>query len=608
MSFLFDPVDYNDMTAINRPTFKEDYSKDITNGNVKIGMNISENIISLTKKNGKAVILIEGYPTTNFQNIINLITPHLTAEGYTYNLYNIEDIYKSEKDIEKILEPNLPPKSEEDPVALYGRIYDGTFNDFFVPEKHDNLYNTVKNAESGIHIIYGHGAASSSFQDLKDLIIYSDVPHAVACLRTKRGEYSNIGDKAARPFNEIVRRNYYVDYELETQLRRQLMEDDLIDKYICNSNEENLIMLERKAFNGILKELTNYPFRCKPIYVQGIWGGEFIRKVRNLPDAPSNYAWIFDFIPMEVTILVECNNILLEFPFTTFYQKYPVEIMGQKSKDTYGSYFPIRINYDDTFHSDGNMSVQVHPNTAFVKEHYNDLGAQDEAYYVIATGHNARTYVGFNEDADTDEFFKLTAQSEKDGSDVDYQKYISHIPSVPGRQIMLPSGTIHCSGQNQFILELGSLTVGSYTYKIYDYNRKDSEGNRRPIFSINGKKLTDTSRRTNWVKENIAFEPIELEKGEGYRELLVGRTDLMYYETRTVEIATNHKCTFKNNGQFTLLTLVDGENTKIYSKTNPEFCYNQSYLDVVVVPASIDEYVIENTGYQPVVVHKALLK
>ena len=60
MSFLFDPVDYNDMTAINRPTFKEDYSKDITNGNVKIGMNISENIISLTKKNGKAVILIEG--------------------------------------------------------------------------------------------------------------------------------------------------------------------------------------------------------------------------------------------------------------------------------------------------------------------------------------------------------------------------------------------------------------------------------------------------------------------------------------------------------------------------------------------------------------------
>ncbi len=48
-------------------------------------------------------------------------------------------------------------------------------------------------------------------------------------------------------------------------------------------------------------------------------------------------------------------------------------------------------------------------------------------------------------------------------------------------QFMLPGGTIHASGRNQLILEIGSLTVGSYTFKLYDYLRADLDGTRRPI-------------------------------------------------------------------------------------------------------------------------------
>ena len=72
---------------------------------------------------------------------------------------------------------------------------------------------------------------------------------------------------------------------------------------------------------------------------------------------------------------------------------------------------------------------------------------------------------------------ELAEKSQKEELDIDYTKYVNAEESIPGKQFMIPAGTIHSSGRNQLILELGSLTIGSYTYKIYDYNRKDKNGN-----------------------------------------------------------------------------------------------------------------------------------
>ena len=67
-----------------------------------------------------------------------------------------------------------------------------------------------------------------------------------------------------------------------------------------------------------------------------------------------------------------------------------------------------------------------------------------------------------------------------------FEKYINAVPSIPGTQVMIPAGTVHASGRNQVILEIGSLTVGSYTYKLYDYLRADLlvEGDTLRIFSV----------------------------------------------------------------------------------------------------------------------------
>ena len=137
----------------------------------------------------------------------------------------------------------------------------------------------------------------------------------------------------------------------------------------------------------------------------------------------------------------------------------------------------------------------------------------------------------------------------------------------------------------------------------FEFLKKLSEKYDIKIFT--SRKLSLVSE---WVKENIAIEPILIEDTKEYKEYIVGKTDLMYYETHRIEMEKHAKYEGNNNNQFTVLTVVDGEQIKVYSKSNPEFCYTASFLDIVTIPSTIQDYVVEADGYQPVVVHKTILR
>lgn len=608
MSFMFKPLAYDDHTAINRPDIPASVRENLVFGTVQSAKCIAEKAVSLLES-GKSgcVVAMDGYASAKFSDLSGALSQAVRQRGCRVVLRTMDEVYKPVEELDAMVAECLPLNYGEDPVLLFGKLYEGSFSDFIDRGKAEKLLEEMRNLpEKTLMIFTGYGSASETFSALTDLKVYIDMTPKTAAIRAREGKLINVGDKTPRPFAELMRRNYFVDFEIILKNRKRLLTQNEIDFYICGDHDEDFVLMSGQDLETILTSLARYPFRTKPVYLEGIWGGEFIRKVRRLPSEYKNIAWVFDMIPMEVSIVVDADGREVEFPFFTFIQKCPLPIMGEKCTERFGGYFPIRFNYDDTYHSSGNMSVQVHPYESVCKEYYNEKGSQDEAYYVIATGHGAKTYLGFNEDADPAEFVALAKQSEKDGSDLDYAKYVSHIDSVPGRQVMIPGGTIHASGRNQLILELGSLTIGSYTYKMYDYNRRDAEGSLRPIHSAMGEKVLRTERTSDWVRENIAIEPIPDGEGDGWKQYIVGKTDLMYYQTK--QLYLEKKAEFSNNGQFTVLTLVDGEEVKVYSKSNPEFCYRQKFLDIVVVPASITDYVIENMGYQPAVVHKTMLR
>ena len=188
---------------------------------------------------------------------------------------------------------------------------------------------------------------------------------------------------------------------------------------------------------------------------------------------------------------------------------------------------------------------------------------------------------------------------------------MSYEESRPGLQVMLPAGTIHSSGRNQVILEIGSLTIGSYTYKMYDYLRLDFDGKQRPIHTKLGELNVNQERRTSVIhdpesKDYIVHKPRLAASGDGWEEYILGENPQLYFSLRRLEF--DRRCEQETHGIFHVLTLVDGERVRIRSLAHPERSYEAGFMDLVVVPADMGAYVIENLGAEPIRVHKTLLR
>ena len=286
--------------------------------------------------------------------------------------------------------------------------------------------------------------------------------------------------------------------------------------------------------------------------------------------------------------------------------------MGETCVKKYKGYFPIRFNWDDSYHSTGNMSIQCHSGGKFNVENYNEFGRQDESYYVVITGHEAKTFIGFRDDADIPAFFREIEAADTEHKPCDYMKYVSYEDSVPGLQVMLPAGTIHSSGRNQVILEIGSLTIGSYTYKMYDYLRLDFDGKQRPIHTHLGELNVRTDRRHSVIHdprspEYIVQQPRLDREGEGWKEYILGENPQMYISLRRLEF--EKECRQDTCGEkFHVLTLVDGDHIRIRSEEHPERFFDLDFMEIACVPASMGKYVIENLGKEPIRVHKTCLR
>ena len=611
MSFMFNPHPYDDPTAINRPKLSAETINSIITGTKESASHISELLLQkLKNKPGTLVIALDGYISAQWVQTVNLISQNLKQQLVKVTAIDFATVYKTSAELDADFAEHLAEDLEKDPVLLFGKLFKGRYEDILDIQKLSRFENNLKEARTSknneVIIVYGCGCTIKSLRSFYDLVLYFDVTPKEVILRARKGLFANLGDNVARPIKTMLRRCYYIDFELAGHHRWDLVKNNEIDYYVISNETENLRLIPFASFKTITNALVKYPMRCKPVYIEGIWGGYYIKKLRNLPDSMQNAAWVFDLIPLEVSLVVEAGKHLLEFPFFTFVQKEGEQLMGNDCVKKFGGYFPIRFNYDDSYHSSGNMSIQVHSGHDYNVTNYGEHGRQDESYYIVATGHGAKTFIGFNEGVDPDEFIREVKKSEKDFTPVEYQKYVNHVQSVPGVQVMLPAGTIHSSGRNQVVLEIGSLSIGSYTYKMYDYLRADLDGIPRPIHTYHGEKVLRKERTTSWVKENLVQEPRLVRSGSNWAEYIVGQHDLLYFSLRRLEFEK----TIEDDtcGKFHVLTLVDGEKVIVQSLDNPELSYTQNYLDVVVVPANMGRYVVKNLGNQPVCVHKTMLK
>lgn len=609
MSFMFNPHPYDDPNAVNSIQLDDTLCDTITTDSLSSAKKLVGQVLKMINNNAGLVIGIDGYITAPIEKLAGLVSLQLTQNGVKCQSVSTKSLLLDSVTLKEKLLPYLPEDRETDPVLLYGSLYKGGYESLMRSDEIIRLGELIREfsiSGKGVLIVYGYGALIKALRKYYSVKLFIDMTQKRTILNIRGGEFTNLGSEEHMPVNQVIRRSYYVDFEVASELRGELIRNDELDYYLTGDHPEQMQMIPNATLKTLFKTMITYPLRCRPVYIEGVWGGFYLKHLRNLPEEMKNCAWVFDLIPMEVSIVAKLKKTELEFPFYCFVQVIGPGLMGEKTAQKFNGYFPIRFNYDDTFHASGNMSIQVHPDAAYVQKNNNELGRQDESYYMVVTGQEAKTYCGFRDDADAEEFIEKARRAERYGEGFNHDDYIYSEPSVAGQQFLIPAGTIHASGRNQVILEIGSLTIGSYTYKMYDYMRKDLDGNLRPIHTYHGDKVLRRDYKESWVKENLIPKPRVIRTGEGFEEQIVGQHDRLYFSLRHVRFT--EKYTDETTDRFHVLVLVEGENCLIRSLTNPDRYFKQSYLDMVIVPAGFGPYEVINEGVGKVTIHKTLLK
>jgi mannose-6-phosphate isomerase class I len=258
----------------------------------------------------------------------------------------------------------------------------------------------------------------------------------------------------------------------------------------------------------------------------------------------------------------------------------------------FGAEFPIRFDLLDTM-GGGNLSLQVHPRTQFMREHFGMQYPQDESYYLLDAGDDGNVYLGLKTHSDREAMIRELKAAQDDGLSFNAEKYVNRFPARKHDHFLIPTGTIHCSGRNCMVLEV-SATPYIFTFKLWDWGRLGLNGSPRPIHLEHGLTNIAWNRDTEWVGKNLIHRIEPMGEGPGWREERTGLHELEFIETRRHWFTgpTPHETRDTVN----VLNLVEGEEAVVESPTGAFDPFVVHYAETFIVPASVGRYSISPAG------------
>jgi mannose-6-phosphate isomerase class I len=175
----------------------------------------------------------------------------------------------------------------------------------------------------------------------------------------------------------------------------------------------------------------------------------------------------------------------------------------------------------------------------------------------------------------------------------DAEQFVEKWPVKKHDHVLIPAGTVHCSGANSVVLEI-SATPYIFTFKLWDWGRMGLDGKPRPISLEHGKNVIQWDRTTQWTKDNIINKVVPVAQGEGWREERTGLHENSFIETRRHWFTgTVHHNT---NGIVNVLNLIEGTEAIVESPSGAFAPYIIHYAETFIVPAEVGAYTVRPHG------------
>lgn len=486
---------------------------------------------------------------------------------------------------EKIRELTFPDVTDD---AIFGYMTRLNYHDFLDPEKVESLGSQIQNA-AGLVIVYGSGASLLTLE--YDCLVYADMARWEIQLRQRKKEVNNLGitNKDEAPGIQY-KRSFFVDWRVCDKLKQQLFEkaDYWLD---TNKQNEPKLITSQTLLDG-LSEIVKSPFRLVPYFDPGPWGGQWMKDVCGLDKTKPNYAWSFDGVPEENSILFKIEDQIFETPAINLVFYKSKELLGEQVESRFGKEFPIRFDLLDTMDG-GNLSLQVHPTTQYIRDTFGMKYTQDESYYLLDAKPGATVYMGVKTGIDSTLMLADLQRAQDTDDTFDAEKYVNVFPAKKHDHFLIPNGTIHCSGANSMVLEI-SATPYIFTFKLYDWGRLGMDGQPRAINIDHGSKVIQWNRNTEYCLENLVGQVIPLSEGDGWREERTGLAKSEFIETRRHWFS---KPVIHNTGNsVNVLNLIEGREAIVESLTNEFKPFVVHYAETFIVPACVGSYSIRPYG------------
>ncbi len=234
-------------------------------------------------------------------------------------------------------------------------------------------------------------------------------------------------------------------------------------------------------------------YKFKPLLKQTLWGGNKIIAFKHLDLQMEHVgeSW-------EVSGIKDCESVVAGGPdegkgLNQLVHEQKGLLVGKENYERFGDEFPLLIKFIDAHQ---NLSIQVHPDDETARRHGKGHG-KTEMWYVLKSASGAQLYNGLRQHI-TPETYK---QMVENGT---ITNALAHYTVHEGDVFFIPAGRIHSIGAGAFVAEIQQ--TSDVTYRIYDFKRKDKNGNYRELHTEKAAEAIDYTVHENY---RTYYEPMQ---------------------------------------------------------------------------------------------------
>ena len=310
------------------------------------------------------------------------------------------------------------------------------------------------------------------------------------------------------------------------------------------------------------------PLKFKALLKQTIWGGDKIIPFKHLDDHLENVgeSWEISGVPGNETVVADGEYAGKKLNELVIEQK--DKLVGKANYERFGDEFPLLIKFIDARQD---LSIQVHPTDEIAKRQGKERG-KTEMWYIMDSDKDAKLYSALK--------MQITpAQYKAMVEDDTITDALAQYEVKEDDCFFLPAGRIHAIGTGCFLAEIQQ--TSDVTYRIYDFKRKDKDGNYRQLHT------KEAAECINYTVEDDYRTHYEHKKNEG-----VTLVECPYFTTAVYDLDEPMTLDYSELDSFVILIGLKGEGTITDNEGNT---VTISAGESILVPATTDTLRVEGT-------------